>query len=319
MVNGADFIEARRRIEVKSGVNRVKLTSLSEAVQLVKDGDHIAIGGILYSRTPLALLMEILRQHRKELTLSRNLMCYEGEWFIEMEAVRTIVASWFGIGLPWGLSRVMRNAVEGGQVAYEEWSHMALGLRYRAGAMGLPFLPSLTMLGSDLMEVGSAKTMNCPFTGQTLSLIPALFPDVAVLHVHRADRFGNCQIDGYAHMDADIALSATTVLVTAEEIVDEEIIRRHPERTVIPGFVVDAVIEVRHGAFPHECYGLYEADYAHFEAYVEQSRNPDMGGLTAYLDKYVFGTKNHQEYLDLFGDETLERQAQAAQQLLVDR
>ena len=142
---------------------------------------------------------------------------------------------------------------------------------------------------------------------------------VAVLHVHRADRFGNCQIDGYAHMDADIALSATTVLVTAEEIVDEEVIRRHPERTVIPGFVVDAVIEVRHGAFPHECYGLYEADYAHFEAYVEQSRNPDMGGLTAYLDKYVFGTKNHQEYLDLFGDETLERQAQAAQQLLVDR
>ena len=199
MVNGADFIEARRRIEGKSGVNRVKLTSLSDAVQLVKDGDHIAIGGILYSRTPLALLMEILRQHRKELTLSRNLMCYEGEWFIEMEAVRTIVASWFGIGLPWGLSRVMRNAVESGQVSYEEWSHMALGLRYRAGAMGLPFLPSLTMLGSDLMEVGGAKTMECPFTGQTLSLIPALFPDVAVLHVHRADRFGNCQIDGYAH------------------------------------------------------------------------------------------------------------------------
>ena len=318
-MNSADFIDARRRIEAKSDMNRAKLTSLSDAVQLVKDGDHIAIGGILYSRTPLALLMEILRQQRKGLTLSRNLMCYEGEWFIEMEAVQTIVASWFGIGLPWGLSRVLRNAVESGRVSYEEWSHMALGLRYRAGGMGLPFLPSLTMLGSDLMEVGGAKTMDCPFTDRKLSLIPALFPDVAVLHVHRADRFGNCQIDGYAHMDADMALAATTVLVTAEEIVDEDVIRQHPERTVIPGFVVDAVTEVPHGAFPHECYGLYEADFAHFGAYVEQSRDPDKGGVTGYLDKYVFGTKNHQEYLDLFGAETLKRQAQSARQLLVER
>ena len=318
-MNGTNFIDARRRIEGKSGVNRVKLTPLSDAVQLVKDGDHIAIGGCLYSRTPLALLMEVLRQRRKGLTLSRNLMCFEGEWFIEMEAVETIVASWFGIALPWGLSRVLRNAVENGRVSYEEWSHMALGLRYRAGAMGLPFLPSLTMLGSDLMKVGGAKTMTCPFTDQTLSLVPALFPDVAVLHVHRADRFGNCQIDGYAHMDADIALAATIVLVTAEEIVDEEVIRQHPERTVIPGFVVDTVTEVPFGAFPHECYGLYEADFFHFGAYVEQSRDSAQGGVRGYLDSHLFGTKNHQEYLDLFGAEGLERQVRSAQQLLVDR
>ena len=315
-MNGSDFIDARRRIEAKSGVNRVKLASIVDAVQLVKDDDCIAIGGCLYSRTPLALLMEVLRQGRKGLTLSRNLMCYEGEWFIEMNAVKTIVASWFGIALTWGLSRVMRGAVENGLVSYEEWSHMALGLRYRAGAMGLPFLPSLTMLGSDLMEVGGAKTMACPFTDQTLSLIPALLPDVAVLHVHRADRFGNCQIDGYGHMDADIALAASTVLVTAEEIVDDEVIRQHPERTVIPGFVVDAVTEVPFGAFPHECYGLYEADFSHFGVYVEQSRDTALGGVKGYLDKYLFGTNTHQEYLDLFGSETLERQARLAKQLV---
>ena len=318
-MNTADFINARQRIERKSDVNRVKLTTLSSAVRMIKDGNHIAIGGCLYSRTPLALLMEMLRQHRTGLTLSRNLMCYEGEWFIEMKAVDTIVTSWFGIGLPWGLSKVMRNAVENGRVSYEEWSHMALGLRYRAAAMGLSFLPSLTMLGSDLMKVGGAETMVCPFTGQTLSLIPALFPDVSVLHVHRADRFGNCQIDGYAHMDADIALAATTVLVTAEEIVDDEVIRQHPERTVIPGFVVDAVTEVPFGSFPHECYGLYEADITHFGTYVKECRDTLHGGLRGYLDKYLFGVKNHQGYLDLFGTERLQRHVHAAQQLLVDR
>ncbi len=244
-------------------------------------------------------------------------MCYEGEWFIELEATDTIVASWFGIALPWGLSQVMRNAVETQRIVYEEWSHMALGLRYRAGAMGLPFLPALTMLGSDLMEVGSAKAITCPFTGETLAAVPALYPDVAVLHVHRADRFGNCQIDGYAHMDADIALASAKILVTAEEIVDDDLIRRQPERTVIPGFVVDALVEVPFGAFPHECYGLYEADLEHFGSYVEQSRDPARGGVRGYLDKYLFGTRNHQEYLDLFGADALQRQTRNAQQLVV--
>jgi acyl CoA:acetate/3-ketoacid CoA transferase len=111
------------------------------------------------------------------------------------------------------------------------------------------------MLGSDLMGVGGAKTMTCPFTGQTLCLVPALFPDVAVLHVHRADPTGNCQIDGYPHMDADIARAATRVVVTAEQIVPEAEMLRQADRTVIPGFVVDAVVEAPWGAFPHECYG----------------------------------------------------------------
>src|SRR5919205_24328 len=130
-------------------------------------------------------------------------------------ATQTIVTSWQGIGLPWGLSRVMREHVEAGRVRFEEWSHLGLGLRYRAGAMGVPFLPTLTMLGSDLMSVSEAKTMTCPFTGETVNLVPALFPDVALLHVHRADRFGNCQIDGYGHMDADIARAAAIAVATA--------------------------------------------------------------------------------------------------------
>ncbi len=311
-----DFVEARRRLEAKPRISGEKLTTLSDAVRRVQDGDHVAIGGCLFSRTPLALLMEILRQGKRSLTLSRNLMCYEGEWFMAAGAVETIVTSWFGIGLPWGLSKIMREKVEGGQVRFEEWSHLGLGLRYRAAAMGIPFLPTLTMLGSDLMGVTQTKTMPCPFTGENLCLVPALFPDVALLHVHRADRFGNCVIDGYPHMDADIAGAATTVLVTAEKIVTDEEIRQNPDRTVIPGFVVDALVEVPYGAFPHECYGLYEADFTHFDAYVAEIKSKGIRAIEEYLDRYVHGAPNHQDYLALFGEERLSRQAGYARELV---
>ena len=312
----ADFVEARRRLEAKPRVAGEKLTALEDAARRVRDGDHIAIGGCLFSRTSLALLREILKQGRKGLTLSRNLMCYEGEWFMAAGAVQAVVTSWLGIGLPWGISRLLREQIEGGKVRYEEWSHLGLGLRYRAGAMGVPFLPTLTMLGSDLMGVGGAKTISCPFTGQTLCLVPALFPDVAVLHVHRADRFGNCQIDGYPHMDADIARAATTVLVTAEEIIPDDEVRRHPDQTVIPGLVVDALVEVPYGAFPHECYGLYEADFAHFDDYVGAINARGTGAIREYLDRYVYGPATFQEYLGLFGVEALERQTSLAQELV---
>ncbi len=199
-----DFVVARQRLEAKPQATGEKLTTLSDAIRRVKDRDHIAVGGCLFSRTPLALLMEILRQGRRGLTLSRNLMCYEGEWFMAAGAVEAVLTSWFGIGLPWGVSRILREKVERGEIRFEEWSHLGLGLRYRAAAMGVPFLPTLTMLGSDLMSVTQAKTMQCPYTGKTLCLVPALFPDVPLLHVPRADRFGNCQIDGSSHMDPDI-------------------------------------------------------------------------------------------------------------------
>src|SRR2546430_9305355 len=160
-------------------------------------------------------------------------MCTEGEFMMVAGAVERVITAWMSIGLPWGVSKIMREYVESAKVALEEWSHLALGLRFRAAAMGVPFLPTLTMLGSDLMAVGGIKSLQDPYPGEALAGVPALFPDVALLHVHRADVFGNCQIDGYPHMDADIACAATTVLVTTEEVVTEEEIRRHPERTEI--------------------------------------------------------------------------------------
>ncbi len=312
----ADFVEARRRLEAKPQRSGEKLTTLEHAARLVEDGDHIAIGGCFFSRTPLALLREVLRRGTKRHTLSRNLACFESEWFMAAGAVETVVTSWIGIGYTWGLSRLVREMVESGRVRVEEWSHLGLGLRFRAGAMGVPFLPTVTMLGSDLMGVGGAKTMTCPFTGETLCLVPALFPDVAVLHVHRADRFGNCQIDGYPHMDADVAGAARTVLVTAERIVDEDEICRHPDRTTIPGFVVDAVVEAPWGAFPHECYGLYEADFNFFDEYAGAIAARGTGVVAEYLARYVHEPAAFADYLRLFGEEALSRQARLARELV---
>jgi len=275
----------------------------------------VSAGGCLFSRTPMALVREVLRHRRRALTLSRNLTCTEGELLMAAGAVTRVVTAWMSIGLPWGVSKILRHYVESGAVALEEWSHLALGLRFRAGAMGVPFLPALTMLGSDLVGVGGLKTVQDPYTGETLAAVPALFPDVALLHVHRADRFGNCQIDGYPHMDADIARAATTVLVTAEEIVSEEETRRYPDRTVIPGFVVDALVLAPFGSFPHECYGLYEADYEHFAEYTAAIDARGPAAVGEYLERYVYGPPAWNDYLDLFGGERLALQAKRAREL----
>jgi glutaconate CoA-transferase, subunit A len=314
-VRPADFVAARRGAEAKDHSLRDKRASPAEAATLVKDGDHVAIGGCLYSRTPMALLREVLRHRPRGLTLSRSLMCYEGDLFMVAGAVECVTTSWMGIGLPWGVSRTLRQCVESGQVRFDEWSHLALGLRYRAGAMGVPFLPTLTTLGSDLMA-GGARTMECPFTGEKLCLVPALFPDVAVLHVHRADEYGNGQIDGYAHMDADLARAAQVVILSAEEIVAPDELRRRAEATSIPFFTVDAVVEAPFGSFPHECFGRYHAD---LDAIGEYGRAVAEGGREAtaeFLERWVWAPETFADYLALFGAERLERQRRVAVDLL---
>lgn len=308
------FVEARRRIESKDRSFRDKRMPAAEAAALVQNGDHLAIGGCLYSRTPMATLREILRRRPTGLTISRNLTCYEGELFMVAGAVDTLITAWMGIGLPWGLSPIQREWVEKGRINYTEISHLSLGLGYRAGAMGVPFLPTLSMLGSDLIETSGARTMEDPFTGETVAAIPAIFPDVAVIHATRADMAGNAQIKGYAHMDADLAMAATTVILSAEEIVDTEEIRRTPDSTVIPFFAVDAVVEAPFGSYPHEHYGLYDADMKHIDSYARRVKAEGAEGVRAYLEEYIYGPDTFDEYLDLIGrDQLAYRQRKAAE------
>jgi len=310
-----DFVAARQRLEAKPKSAQEKLTSVEDAVSRVTDGAIVAVGGCLFSRTPMALVREILRQRRTGMTLVRNLMCTEGEFMMVAGAVERVMTAWMSIGLPWGVSKIMREYVESGKVRFEEWSHLGLGLRYRAAGMGVPFLPTLTMVGSDLARVTELKTVTDPYTGTSLAAVPALYPDVAILHVHRADRFGNCQIDGYPHMDADIARAASTVLVTTEDLITDDEVRRHPDRTVIPGFLVDALVRVPFGSYPHECYGLYEADYDHFQEYTDAINARGSASVADYLDRYVYAPSTFAGYLDLFGGERLARQARYAKEL----
>jgi glutaconate CoA-transferase, subunit A len=316
-MNPGDFVEARRRLEAKRRVVGERLTSASDAVKLIADGDTVIVGGCMFSRTPMALLHELLRQRRNSLVIARNLSWLEAELLLVAGASSHLITSWQGLGVPWGLSRILREEVESGRVRFEEWSHFAMGLRFRAAAMGVPFLPALTMLGSDLMQTTDAKTIACPFTGHTLAAIPALFADVALVHVHRADRFGNCQIDGYTHMDEDVCRAATRVIVSAEEIVSEDEIRKHPDRTVIPSLVVDAVVEAPFGAYPGECYGLYETDFDHVESYVQAVRATGPDAVHDYLARYIYGVSSHEAFMRLFDPAVLEAKRTAARDLTV--
>ncbi len=293
-----------------------KVVDLAAAASMVGDGEHVAIGGCLYSRTPWAMLMEVLRAGRRDLTLSRCLMCYESELFLATGAANALVSSWVGIGLPWGIPKVFRSYVESGRASYEEWSHLSLGLRYQAAAMGVPFLPTKSLLGSDLLELSGAKTMDDPFTGERVCLVPALEPDVALIHVQRADAEGNAQIDGAPYMDRELAGGAKRVIVTTEEMVSTEAIVATADRTAIPHFLVDAVVEVPFGSFPHECYGRYEASFEHFDLYQRMVDDGGEDGARAYVRRFVDEAGSFAGFLGMIGAEALGEQQRRAAELV---
>jgi glutaconate CoA-transferase subunit A len=314
------YLEVRARVAARDRGLRDKVVSLEEAVTLVRDGDHVALSGSTLSRTPVALVWALVRSGRKGLVVSRGIVSNEGEWLYASGVSAHVITSWFAQGIIWGLSRVKREMVEGGLARFEEWSHMSIGLGYRAAAMGLPFLPTRTMLGSDVARQveGRFKTMTCPFTGETLGLVPALRPDVALIHVQRADRYGNAQIDGLPFMDVDVAMAADKVVLTTERIVSNDQIRRTPDRTKIPFFCVEAVVEVPFGAAPHECYGEYEPFLPHLDRYAALVREGGVEACRRYLDEMVYGPRSHAEFLAKLGAADLIEAQRAGRRLWND-
>jgi glutaconate CoA-transferase, subunit A len=300
--------ELRRRTRDRDRSLREKVMSLEAAAALIPDGASVGIGGSTMSRTPMAMIWALIRAGRKELVCARSITSSEGELLFASGTSRHILTSWFSQGIVWGVSRAMRLYTESGRARFEEWSHMAVGLRFRAGAMGVPFLPMRSMMGSDLIgQLPDARVIDCPFTGEKLVLVPALNPDVALIHVQRSDAFGNAQIDGLPFMDIDLAMAANRVILTTERIVSNDQIRRSPDQTKIPFFAVDAVIEVPFGSAPHECYGLYEPLFKHLDLYADQIRQDPEGSLRSYLERYFYEPKSWTGYLELLGlDELLD-------------
>ena len=297
-----DYAELCRRSRARDRSLRDKVISLDEAAALVPDGVSVGIGGSTLSRTPMALIWALIRAGRKNLVCARGITSSEGELLFASGASRHVLTSWFSQGIVWGVSRIMRRYIETGRARFEEWSHMAMGLRFRAGAMGVPFLPLRSMMGSDVItQLPDTAQIDCPFTGQKLVLVPALNPDFALIHVQRCDAYGNAQIDGLPFMDVDLAIAADRVILTTERIVSNDQIRRAPDQTKIPFIAVEAVVEAPFGSAPHECYGLYEPLFAHLDAYAAQMRKDPEDGVRAYLARYFYSPKSWTEYLDLLG------------------
>ncbi len=277
---------------------RSKLMNEREAVKrFIRSGDYI--GFELYGtvRCPMSIVREIVRRRVGGLRLmGQGLM--DADFLIAAGLVTDLDITYVGYEA-YGLSPILRRAVERGTIRLAEWSNAAITWRMKAAAMGLPFLPARSMLGTDTLARSPAKTMKDPFTGMRLALLPALVLDTAVIHVHRADRFGNCQIDGISGFAVEMSRACKRLIVSAEEIVDTEVFRETPERTVIPYFLVDAVVEAPFGAHPGETCGAYRRDEPHIKAYLEATRSEE--ATKKYLDEFVHGVKDHAGYLKRVG------------------
>ncbi len=296
------YLDLRRRLAERDRSLHEKVVTLDEAAALVKDGETVGIGGSTLSRTPMAMIWSLIRARRKRLTCARGITSSEGDWLFGSGACDHMVSSWFSQGIVWGVSKVMRHYVESGKARFDEWSHMAMGMRFRAGAMGVPFLPMRSMLGSDVMrQRPEVREMECPFTGDRLLLVPALNPDVALIHVQRCDAFGNAQMDGLQFLDIDLAMAANRVILTTERIVSNDQIRRAPDHTKIPFFAVEAVVEVPFGCAPHECGGVNEPLFRHMDYYTSLVNKDPAAGMAEYLERYVYGPKSWTDYLNLLG------------------
>ncbi|MCS7002717.1 MAG: CoA transferase subunit A [Dehalococcoidia bacterium] len=280
-----------------------KLMPLAEAIaRFVPDGATLYLAGLSHL-VPFAAGHEIIRQRKKDLTLCRATPDIVFEQMIAAGCARKVVFCWAGNpGI--GNLRVFRRAVEKGQpnpIAIEEYTMFGLTGSLLAGAMKLPFFPVRTNIGSDLPAHNPRiKTIADPYTGETISVVPPLTPDVAILHVQRADANGNAQVWGITTDHRDAAFAATTVIVTAEEIVDEAVIRADPNRTIVPDFVVSAVAHAPFGAHPSYAQGLYDRDNAFYAEWDELSADP--ARVAAYQAEWIDGVPDRAAYRAKLGE-----------------
>ena len=269
---------------------------------LVRDGDTVLIEGFTHLIC-FAAGHEIIRQRRRDLVLCRLTPDLVYEQMLAAGCARKLVFSWAG-NPGAGSLHTFRRLTEGradeedpAALELEEYSHFGMVARLAAGAAGLPFWPLRDYAGTDLPRVNpQIREVVCPFTGEHLAAVPALRPDVAILHAQRADRRGNTQIWGLLGMQREAAVASRRVLVVVEELVDESVIRADPNRTVIPDFVVDAVVVEPYGAHPSFVQGYYDRDNDFYVGWEEIGRDPR--AIDRWLDEWVYGVRDRAEYLE---------------------
>ena len=266
----------------------------------VYDGDTVVIEGFTHLIC-FAAGHEIIRQGRRNLTLCRLTPDLIYDQMIAAGCARKLVFSWAG-NPGAGSLHAFRRAVEGKgpPLELEEYSHFGMVARLSAGASRLPFWTMRNYMGSDLPAVNPAiRTVTCPYSGEVLATVPALNPDVTIVHAQRADADGNTQIWGLLGVQKEAAFASGRVIVVVEELVDQSEIRADPNRTLIPGLIVDAVVVEPWGAHPSYAQGYYDRDNEFYISWEPISRDP--AALSRYLDEFVHGVKDRQEYVERCG------------------
>ncbi len=292
--------EARKYFRSKSRAQEGKLMSLKDAVErFVKDGDYLACGGFGTNRTPIAACQEIVRQGRKNMGFAGHTSTHDFQILAAGEVFDRVDIAYI-IGLEArGMSPCARAYIESGRVKICEWSNFSLAARLKAAAMGIPFLPTRNMIGTDTFKYSAGKIMTCPFTGKTLALQPALYPDVSVIHVHEADIFGNCRIQGIVISDDDLARAGKKVIITTERLIHNDEIRNDPAQTVIPYYLVDAVCEVPYGAYPTGMPYEYYSDEKHLKEWLTVQK--DSTAFQSFLKRNIHDCPDHAAYIERSG------------------
>ncbi len=278
-----------------------KITSLADAIQkYIRDGDTIYAAGFTHL-IPFAAGHEIIRQGRQNLVLVRATPDLIYDQMVAAGCAKKVIFSYMGNpGV--GSLRFVRAAIEAGALEWEEYSHFGMISRLQAGATGLPFMPMNPTAAGDLERANlNYQTVIDPYTGSPVPVVPALHPDVAIVHVQRCDIHGNAQIWGIIGEQKEAAFASRSVILTTEEIVAEDVIRSDPNRTLIPGFIVDAVCHVPYACHPSYAQGYYDRDNAFYLQWDEISKNQE--SVNKYLDEWVYGVKDRHEYWQKLGAE----------------
>ncbi|SCK32492.1 glutaconate CoA-transferase subunit A [Streptomyces sp. WMMB 714] len=286
-----------------------KTMTMREAVAAhVHDGDTVSLEGFTHL-IPTAAGHEIIRQGRRDLTVIRMTADIVVDQMLAAGCVSKLVSSFVGNSSAGSLGE-LRRRVESAQpepLEFEEYSHYGMICRYLAGAQRLPFYPLRSYGGSDLPEVNSSlRKVTSPYPGpdgetEQIYVVPPVNPDVTIVHAQRADRSGNTQIWGLTGVQAEAVYAARKAVVVVEEVVDGEVVRSDPNRTVVPAHAVDAVVECPRGAHPSFAQGYYDRDNAFYRSWSAISKDKER--LTAWLAEWVHGTRDHAEYVDKLGEE----------------
>lgn len=280
-----------------------KRASMRDAVAaLVGDGDSLAIEGFT-AFICFAAGHEVIRQGRRDLTLIRMTPDALYDQMVAAGVASKLVFSYLGNpGV--GPLHCIRRAIEDGDpapVAIEEYSHGGMVARYQAAAAGLPFMPLRSYVGTDLPRVNpDIRFIEDPYGGRPIAVVPPLRPDVAIIHAQRADAAGNTHLWGLVGCQKEVAFAARRLIVVVEEVVAPEVIRSDPNRTLIPGFLVEAVVEEPFGAHPSYVQGHYDRDNEFYLEWDRVSRRPD--STRAWLEEWVFGVAGRAEYAQRLGD-----------------